>query len=447
MSVTDYAPNGTSDEAGENWWSRYPDIGLKLSPFGLEHLFNYQPGGMHPVHLHDTLGKDGRYRVIHKLGHGGFGVIWLCRDVAAKLSRYVAVKILASDIAPEECQELQFVKIAECLDLDVNEDIATSICLPSDHFQIKGPNGNHVCFIYPVLGPRVSHGVFSSKDRDKTLRNICYTVVKLLGFLHSKSICHGDLTAGNILHQVHGLNGLSEHEVLRILGAPVQNPILKNFTTAHDEPSIPQYLVYPVKWGDMPSHHISEQPSIIDFGEFFNESKPPDELGIPLAYRSPEFILENKIGVGVDIWALGCTIFEIRTGRKLFATFDNDDDCSLDAMVEVLGKFPEPWWSTTWEGRTIFYPDDAEDDAVRAAPEPKPNVTVHPSVAEGARSIEDKLVPGVWYMSSDSPENMHRDIPREEIKIFADLLRRFLRYDPKERLGAEAALEHEWFKM
>ena len=41
--------------------------------------FRYRPGGFHPVHLGDTF-KEGRYRVIHKLGHGGFSTIWLARD-------------------------------------------------------------------------------------------------------------------------------------------------------------------------------------------------------------------------------------------------------------------------------------------------------------------------------------------------------------------------------
>jgi hypothetical protein len=50
-----------------------PGNGLVLedSPFGLEHIYDYEPGGHHPVHLGDCLGPDNRYRVIHKLGRGG----------------------------------------------------------------------------------------------------------------------------------------------------------------------------------------------------------------------------------------------------------------------------------------------------------------------------------------------------------------------------------------
>lgn len=45
---------------------------LELAPFGLEHIQDYELGGHHPVHLGDVHGNNGQYRVIHKLGHGGF---------------------------------------------------------------------------------------------------------------------------------------------------------------------------------------------------------------------------------------------------------------------------------------------------------------------------------------------------------------------------------------
>ena len=44
-----------------------------------EPLEMYRKGGYHPTHLGDTF-KDGRYKVIHKLGWGGYATIWLARD-------------------------------------------------------------------------------------------------------------------------------------------------------------------------------------------------------------------------------------------------------------------------------------------------------------------------------------------------------------------------------
>jgi serine/threonine-protein kinase SRPK3 len=47
--------------------------------FKEENVLNYRPGGYHPVALGDTL-KDGRYKIRHKLGHGGFSTVWVARD-------------------------------------------------------------------------------------------------------------------------------------------------------------------------------------------------------------------------------------------------------------------------------------------------------------------------------------------------------------------------------
>lgn len=47
--------------------------------FKEENVLYYRPGGYHPVVLGDTL-KNGRYRVCHKLGYGGFSTVWAARD-------------------------------------------------------------------------------------------------------------------------------------------------------------------------------------------------------------------------------------------------------------------------------------------------------------------------------------------------------------------------------
>lgn len=57
---------------------------------------NYGKGGFHPIHLEDTFKHD-RYKVIHKLGHGGFATAWLARDT--KRERYVALKVLAARLS------------------------------------------------------------------------------------------------------------------------------------------------------------------------------------------------------------------------------------------------------------------------------------------------------------------------------------------------------------
>lgn len=218
-------------------------------------------------------------------------------------------------------------------------------------------------------------------------------------------------------------------------------------------------------WEKVNTSYFSNEPCVNDLGEAFNVNKPPKDLGIPPPYRSPELFLEkstsnpNVAGYGSDIWALGCTLFELRTGRKFLNLFDDDDDSYLDAMVAVLGKMPEPWWSTTWEIRRRWWRDEA-DDLGRAVPVHTPPIepvqtspktwksTVHPCVAEGAQSLEDMLAPGVWYVDTGGlGENQHRDIPDQEKKLFAALLGLLLKWQPQERISAEEASRHEWFQM
>ena len=117
-------------------------------PWGLQHLHDYVPGGHHPVHLGDVIQE--RYKVLYKLGSGGYSNVWLCSDATGSGPRYVALKIVLAAASTPECPELRVSKLA---DLGLGE---SSFCLPLDHFDMQGPNGVHYVFVYPVLGPRVS---------------------------------------------------------------------------------------------------------------------------------------------------------------------------------------------------------------------------------------------------------------------------------------------------
>lgn len=50
------------------------DCGIDAEP-----LYRYEPGGYHPVELGDIL-KDGRYKVLHKLGWSSFSTTWAAKD-------------------------------------------------------------------------------------------------------------------------------------------------------------------------------------------------------------------------------------------------------------------------------------------------------------------------------------------------------------------------------
>jgi serine/threonine-protein kinase SRPK3 len=145
--------------------------------------------------------------------------------------------------------------------------------------------------------------------------------------------------------------------------------------------------------------------------------------------------------------------FEIRTGRKLFDTFDGDVDDHIYMMVLILGKLPEPWWSA-WEAhKDSFEEPDSEGRAIRKIEQREeiqsPTDQAAYSDTPEPRSIRDALARGFVAANcgSGTIRQHHRDIPKNEIEIFADLLGKILKYHPRERLSAVEVQDHEWFKM
>jgi hypothetical protein len=55
------------------------DQSLHICDIDAEPLHRYHKGGYHPVHLGDLL-SNGRYKILHKLGWGGYSTVWAARD-------------------------------------------------------------------------------------------------------------------------------------------------------------------------------------------------------------------------------------------------------------------------------------------------------------------------------------------------------------------------------
>ncbi|KFA73700.1 hypothetical protein S40288_09846 [Stachybotrys chartarum IBT 40288] len=391
----------------------------------------------HPVHLQDVLNK--RYQVIHKLGSGGYANVWLCRDMSANASKYVATKIIMAEGSTAECAESRVIKLVEagC----ERETTATNLSLPLDQFEINGPNGTH------------------------SLRKICHEAVQAMATLHAHGICLGDFRPANILARIGCFDGLSEKAVLGVLGTPSTTKVTTVSGESHDVEGAPKYLVYPINWDEVLANPgetklMTGSACLTDFGKSFHMSTPPATVGTPQVYCSPEQVLEQKVGGGTDVWALGCTLFEIRTGRKLFDTFENDRDECLCKIATILGKYPEPWWSKTWELRRQFFEDnvDAAGMVVEVKQEWSTEQTNHAEV-EGneshvvilgraeSRSLQEALSRRLVYESNHGPEALHRDISTEETEVFADLLAQLLEYDAEKRPSANDVLQHRWFTM
>lgn len=98
---------------------------------------------------------------------------------------------------PRVAGSYERIKFKEMLD---KEPGLRYICFPIDHFWTDGPNGSHLCIVYPVAGPRASRlfDIFPTGQR-KIARTIAHRVVQAMAALHSHGICHGGWSSTYLL--------------------------------------------------------------------------------------------------------------------------------------------------------------------------------------------------------------------------------------------------------
>lgn len=474
-----------------------------LADGDVEDLENYEEYGLHPVHLGDLLGASNHYRVLHKLGQGGSGTIWLCRDVLVE--KYVAVKVHTAGLPSTSLVDLRLDS------LDKATPGVEFLATPTDHFNITGPNGTHQCIVLPFLGPPVSPLLWPDLDEPhRILRKLCYQATLALRSLHHHGICHGgiysqfpikfrdvklttarllDFRPKNILTKLKNIDHLSEEELLSRIGNPRQCPVkMESGDSVPD--TTPRYLVPAANLGRLVRDFMMEEIRVIDFGEAYSLSSPPSDLGIPISYLPPELLLRfefateseidsesesepepnpvaaseagseseplavsnvtsepepettseletmseakedestlaDLIGLACDIWALGCTLFEIRLQGQLVQMI-NDPDQALEALVGFFGKLPEPWWSE-WKARGQYFTEDGE----RLKWE---HFRLHQTISYTMQILENRKPVKEFTM----PEG-----EQDDFEVFITWI---LRYKPEDRPGIDEVIHHPWFK-
>lgn len=152
----------------------------------VEDVEKYLPGGFHPVDIGDVIGiGNQRYEVIHKLGHGGFSTVWLVRS-CGDVRSYFALKILVADVdVDNELRILQHLSAA-----NANRGHPNVLRLYNS-FKVSGPNGDHHCLVFPVLGPSLQNPKASKALSPPARHQICQQITSAVDFLHKHGICHG----------------------------------------------------------------------------------------------------------------------------------------------------------------------------------------------------------------------------------------------------------------
>ncbi|KAI0841185.1 kinase-like domain-containing protein [Hypoxylon sp. FL0890] len=299
----------------------------------------YRPGGYHPIHFDDYLDSNKRFQVVHKLGWGASSTVWLCYD--EKCRYYRSVKVMTSEESVEECQELQITKALA--DVSYKELKDNYIAIPREHFWIEGPNGRHLCFVSDLLGPSLFQ---NSPDgmgihTPDSLTDLTFQVSKGLQYLHNKGICHGDLRPSNILMRLnkYSVMELTDRQLNRYLG-PRQYQPLETLSGKDPKPHGPDYLAFPVSLDKLEKKCRTGKVAIVDFGDSFQCLNPPSFPRWHRQYAGPELLFTESLGgLPQDIWALACTIYEIKLQTQLFSEYE--DHTSLIRQMEVwFGPLP-----------------------------------------------------------------------------------------------------------
>lgn len=197
-----------------------------------ENIDDYGPDGYYAATIGEEL-KDGRYKILQKLGWGHFSTVWLAEDLRFGHSdfpnanhQYVALKIQRSkenhcEAAKDEVKLLNSLKVAKNSDewledckilnkrgLPVSEK--ENFCVELlDRFPHYGTYGKHYCTTFEILGPTLLDVIkFFEKKYKKGLpiwlvKKISSQLLAGLHYMHKTgNIIHTDLKPENVVLQI-----------------------------------------------------------------------------------------------------------------------------------------------------------------------------------------------------------------------------------------------------
>jgi serine/threonine protein kinase len=227
--------------------------------------------------------KLGPYEVLAPLGAGGMGEVYRARDT--RLKRDVALKVLPEGFASDADRMARFQREAEVLASLNHPNIA----------QIYGVEDGALAM--ELVDGRSPKGPLPFDEAWK----IASQIATALGCAHDKGIIHRDLKPANILVTSEGTVKLLDFG------------LAKAFTNQREPSASPE---------DSPTLTIGATEAGVILGT--------------AAYMSPEQACGKAVDKRADIWAFGVVLFEMLTGRRLFA-----GETVSDKLADVLTKEPD----------------------------------------------------------------------------------------------------------
>jgi Tol biopolymer transport system component len=244
--------------------------------------------------------RIGSYEVIGLLGAGGMGEVYRARD--SKLNRQVALKILPAAFAADPERLARFNREAQVLASLNHANIATIHGV--EHADASSGPGHalvHALVLELVEGPTLAERIAGRPMPLDEALSIARQVAEALATAHEQSVVHRDLKPANVKVRADGS--------VKVL----------DFGLAKALDSAPGAV------------DASRSPTL------GNGSARGVILGTA-AYMSPEQARGQVVDERADIWAFGCVLFEMLTGRQAFP-----GDSVSDSIASVLTR--EPDWN------------------------------------------------------------------------------------------------------
>jgi Tol biopolymer transport system component len=241
----------------------------------------------------------GPYEILSPLGSGGMGEVWRARDT--KLGREVALKVLPTAFALDPDRLARFKREAQVL-AALNHSHIGAI------YGFEESDGVQALVLELVEGPTLADRIAQGAIPFDEALPITRQIAEALEAAHEQGVIHRDLKPANIKLRPDGTV-----KVLDFGLAKLTEPSAASGTSAA---------------------LLSQSPTITTPAIMTG-------LGVILgtaAYMSPEQAKGRPADKRSDVWAFGCVLYEMLTGKRAF----EGEDVS-DTLAFIITK--EPDWS------------------------------------------------------------------------------------------------------
>ncbi|KAG6816731.1 hypothetical protein H0H87_003428 [Tephrocybe sp. NHM501043] len=340
------------------------------------------PEGYYTVILGEQL--DGRYQVFSSIGKGMFANVVRARVIqgeSGEIGKEVAIKIV-------RCQESMYragLKEAQILNKlkQADPEDKKHLVRLERTFEHRG----HLCLVFEAMSMNLRDVVKRfGKDVGLNIRAVrayAHQLFLALSLLRKANIMHADIKPDNIL--------------------------------------------------------VNEQKTLLKLCDLGSASDASENDITPYLvsrfYRAPEIILGVPYDPSLDIWSIGCTLYELYTGKILFPGRSNNQMLLL--MMELKGRFNTKMIKRAKFGDVYFDEmggfESVEADRVTGAPVVR---KVH--LSKPSRDLRARLMPPTSAKLKDDENKL--------VVSFIDLLDKCLALDPARRITPREALGHPFVR-